>query len=187
MKIGVLALVMLTAFSIDSPGMTAPLDSGTAGSARGCPPARGVGTIAPAITIRSMTVAVNGVERAILGDDSLRVSRGDEIRIKEITICTEPFSGDGGEFCVDISPTDRSGEAIFSEHKGTHMMPVEVGVVELSGLDFSWTVGDGWKNLTAVVNHWTPGKSRDLECADGLCERDDRVIVELQSCRLGRS
>ncbi len=180
MNIGIVALAVLTAFSVDSLGMTAPPDSGTVGSASDCPPARGVGTIAPAITIRSMTIAVNGVERTVSGDDTLRVSAGDVIRLRAAAICIEPFSGDGGRFCVDISPTDRSGAAIFSEHKGTHMMPVEPGVVELSGLEFEWTVGDDWKNLAAVVNHWTPGKSRDLECADGLCERDDRVIIELR-------
>jgi hypothetical protein len=172
--------VALSALFADSCGAAEPPDSASVVSGPGCPPARGVGTIAPAITIRSMTVAVNGVERTVSGDDTLRVSAGDVIRLRAAAICVEPFSGDGGNFCVDISPTDRNGAAIFSEHKGTHMMPVEPGVVEISGLEFEWTVGDDWKNLTAVVNHWTPGKSRDLECADGLCERDDRVIIEFR-------
>jgi hypothetical protein len=127
-----------------------------------------------------MTFVVNGLERTVRGDDTLRASPGDTVQLREVVICTEPFPGDGGNFCVDISPTDQSGEAIFSEHKGTHMMPVAPGVTTISGLDYTWTVGEDWKNLTAVVNHWTPGKTKDLECANGLCERDDRIIVEVR-------
>ncbi|MFA4947998.1 MAG: hypothetical protein WC674_05750 [Candidatus Krumholzibacteriia bacterium] len=114
------------------------------------------------------------------GDDTLQASPCDTVRLREVVICVECFSGDGGKYCVDISPTDRNGEAIFSEHKGTHMMPVAPGVTTISGLDYTWTVGEDWKSLTAVVNHWTPGKSKDLECADGLCERDDRIILEVR-------
>jgi hypothetical protein len=81
-----------------------------------------------------------------------------------------------GDDTLQASP----GDAIISEHKGTHMMPVKPGATTISGLDYIWIVGEEWTNLTAAVNHWTPGKSRDLECADGLCERDDRIIVEVR-------
>ena len=180
MRIGILTLALLTVFSLDATGATAPPDSGAVVSATACRPARGVGTISPAISISSMILVVNGVERTVRGDDTLRVSPGAEVRVREVAICTEPFSGDGGNFCVDISPADRSGDAIFSEHKGTHMMPVKSGVAVISGLDYTWTVGEDWKNLTAVVNHWTPGKSEDLECAGGLCERDDWIVLEVR-------
>lgn len=180
MEIGVWVLALLAMLSFDARGAAAPSDSGTVVSTQACPPARGVGAISPAISISSMTFAVNGVERMVRGDDTLQVSSGDEVQLREVTICTEPFPGDGGNFCVDISPTDGSGEAIFSEHKGTHMMSVAPGVAKISGLDYTWTVGEDWKNLTAVVNHWTPGKTKDLECADGLCERDDRIVIELR-------
>ena len=180
MKIDIRAFVLSIALSVNAAGATAPSDSGTVVSAQACPPARGVGTIAPAISISSMTFVVNGLKRTVRGDDTLRASPGDTVQLREVVICTEPFPGDGGNFCVDISPTDRNGEMIFSEHKGTHMMPVAPGVTTISGLDYTWTVGEDWKNLTAVVNHWTPGKTKDLECANGLCERDDRIIVEVR-------
>ena len=181
MKIGVWTLVILAVLSFDAMGAAALSDSGTVVSAQACPPARGVGTISPAISISSMTFVVNGVERTVRGDDTLQASPGDTVRLREVTICVECFSGDGGNYCVDISPMDRNGEAIFSEHKGTHMMRgVPCCVDIISDLDYTWTVGEGWKSLTAVVNHWTPGKTKDLECADGLCERDDRVIIEFR-------
>ena len=139
-----------------------------------------MGTISPAISIRSMILVVNGVERTVRGDDTLQASPGDEVQVREVVICAGSFSGDGGNVCVDISPTDQSGEAIFSEHTGTHMMPVTPGVTKISGLDYTWTVGKDWKSLSAVVNHWTPGKTKDLECANGLCERDDRMTIEFR-------
>ena len=154
MKIEIRALVLSIALSVNAAGATAPSDSGTVVSAPACPPVR--------------------------GDDTLQASPGDTVQLREVAICMEPFPGDGGNFCVDISPTGKSGEAIFSEHKGTHMMPVKPGATTISGLDYIWIVGEEWKNLTAAVNHWTPGKSRDLECANGLCERDDRIIVEVR-------
>jgi hypothetical protein len=60
------------------------------------------------------------------------------------------------------------------------MMPVTPGAATISGLDYTWTVGEDWKDLIAVVNHWTPGKTTDLECAGGLCERDDRIILDIR-------
>jgi len=30
------------------------------------------------------------------------------------------------------------------------------------------------------MNHWTPEKTKDLECANELCERDDRIILEVR-------
>jgi len=47
-----------------------------------CPPARGVGAISPAISISSMTLVVNGVERTVRGDDTLRASPGDRLIIE---------------------------------------------------------------------------------------------------------
>jgi hypothetical protein len=174
----VLAILFMSA--VDAWGEAAPSDSVTSISAPACPPARGVGTISPAIAIFSMTLIVNGVERTVRGDDTLQAHPGDEVQVREVVICAGAYSGDGGKVCVDISPTGQDGRAIFSEHKGTHMMPVIPGVTRISGLDFAWTVGAGWKNLAAVVNHWTPERTADLECAGGLCERDDRIMIEFR-------
>lgn len=157
-----------------SPGATSsPL-------APGCLPVRGEGTIAPAVSIDSITFVVNGVEQVVRDDDKLRGSPGDQVQVREVTICVASFPGNGGEACVDFAPVDEAGQEIVNQHRGTHMVPLTVGLICISGPDGMWTVDAGWGGITAVVNHWPPETTEDLGCASGRCERDDRLVVEFR-------
>jgi len=108
----------------------------------------------------------------------LQAVPGDEVQIREVIICAGSFPDDGGQACVDFAPTDESGQEIMSEHKGTDTLPVTPGPISISGLNFAWTVGENWSGFYAVLNHWPPVETQDLGCANGLCERDDWIIVE---------
>ncbi len=166
--------------STDSPQPTAPLHSGTPESTQGCPLARGVGTISPTISIASITFVVNGLERVVRADEALRVAPGDRVQIKDATICAGSFAGDGGEACVDVVPVDSSGQEVTAEHNGTHMVLVIPGLTTILGPEYTWVVGEDWKQFSAVLNHWTPGITEDLICAEGRCERDDQIVIEFR-------
>lgn len=144
-----------------------------------CPPVNGVGTIDPAIAIYSMAFVVNGFEQVVRPGDTLRALAGDEVQIKEVIICAGPFSGNGGQACVDFVPVSPSGQELGPEHAGTHMVRVTPGFTTISGPDRVWTVDERWKDIAGVLNHWPSVETKDLDCANGRCERDDRIIVGL--------
>jgi len=162
----------------DSPEPTAIPDIGNVDPAPVCPTARGVGTVSPAVSISSITFLVNGIEQVVLKNKVLQALPGDEVQIREVIICAGSFSGDGGQACVDFAPTDENGQEIMSDHQGTDTVQVIPGLIIISGLNFTWTVGESWRGFYAVLNHWTPVETQDLGCANGLCERDDWIIVE---------
>ncbi len=166
-----------TADSLES---AATPDSGIIDPAPVCPSARGEGTISPAVSIYSITFVVNGLEQVVREDDSLQALPGDEVQVREVTICTGSFSGNGGEACVDFAPVDLSGQEISSEHSGTHAVQVSPGFVSISGPGHTWTISENWGHISAVLNHWPPEDTEDLGCGSGRCERDDRIIVGLR-------
>lgn len=164
----------------DTPAPSATPDPATVGATPVCPPARGEGTVPPSISIGSMVFVVNGVEQVVRDGDRLQALPGDEMRVKEVTICVGPFQGSGGEACVDFAPVDQSGQEVLSEHAGTHLVGVRPGSISISGPDHRWTIGEDWRSMSGVLNHWPPDGTEDLDCAGGRCERDDRVIVILR-------
>lgn len=164
----------------DSPEPTATLDPGTSGPTPVCPPARGEGTIPPAISIYSITFVVNGLEQLVRDDDTLQAMPGDEVQVKEVVICAGSFSGNGGEACVDFAPAGQSGQEMVSEHRGTHTVPVAPGFISISGPSYAWTIGEGWTHISIVLNHWPPEDTEDLGCGSGRCERDDRIMVRFR-------
>lgn len=161
----------------DTPEPTATLASGTVDSTPVCPPAGGEGTVSPAVSIYSITFVVNGVEQVVRDGDTLQALPGEEMEVREVTICTGPFSGNGGEACVDVAPVDQSGHEIMSGHGGTHMARVTAGFVSIPGPSKTWTIDEGWKQISAVLNHWPPQDTGDLECGNGRCEHDDWAVV----------
>ncbi len=162
------------------PEPASALESGTTGSTPVCPAASGAGTVSPAVSIYSTTFMVNGVEQVVRRGDRLQAMPGDEVWVKEATICTLPFSGNGGEACVDFVPVDRSGEEIVSKHSGSHVVQVTAGFVSIPGPGDTWTIDESWDHIAAVVNHWPPEDTEDPGCADRQCEHDDRIVVELR-------
>jgi hypothetical protein len=165
---------------IDSSESIATLDSGTIDPALICPPARGEGTISPAVSIYSITFVVNDFEQVVRDDDTLQALPGDEVQVREVTICAGSFSGNGGAVCVDFAPADQSGQEIVSEHRGSHTVPVAPGFISISGPSHTWIIGENWRHISAVLNHWPPEDTEDLDCASGHCEHDDRIIVGLR-------
>lgn len=145
-----------------------------------CPPADGEGTISPAVSIYSITFVVNGAEQLVYDADTLEAIVGDEIEIREVVICAGSFSGSGGEVCVDVAPVDRSGQEVMSEHAGTHMVPAITGITTIPGPSHTWTLAESWVRMSAVLNHWTPEETEDVNCANRLCEHDDWAIIELR-------
>jgi hypothetical protein len=172
------ALPTQTIQSADPPAPTATPDIGNLDPAPVCPTARGVGTVSPAVSIYSITFLVNGIDQIALQNSKLQAVPGDKVQIREVIICASPFSGNDSQACVDFAPVDESGQEIRSEHKGSHSVPVTPGQISISGLNFTWTVGENWSGFYAVLNHWPPVETQDLDCANGLCERDDWIIVE---------
>jgi len=156
------------------------LDSGATGPTPVCPPARGEGTISPAVSIYSITFVVNGLEQVVRAGDTLQALPGDEMKVKEITICAEAFSGNSGEVCVDFAPVDSSGQEFTSEHGGTHMVRLIPGFMTLPGPGHTWTIGENWRQISAVLNHWPPEDTEDLDCSNRRCEHDDRIIIGLR-------
>ncbi len=175
-----------TALPAHSPRPTDPLepiatlDAGIVDPTPVCPPARGGGTISPAVSIYSITFLVNGHEQVVGDDHTLQALPGDKVEVREVTICAGSFSGDGGEACVDFAPADQSGQEIVSEHKGTHLVPVTPGFISISGPSHTWIISENWSHISAVLNHWTPEDTGDLGCASGRCEHDDRIMVEFR-------
>lgn len=165
---------------IDTLEPTTVLDSGTMDPVPVCPPAKGAGTIPPAVSIYSITFVVNGLEQAVRDEDTLEALPGDQVQVKEVTICAGPFSGRGGEACVDLAPGTQSGQEIASEHRGTHTVRVTPGFRTISGPEHGWIIGENWRGFVAVLNHWPPEDTGDLSCSSGRCERDDRIIVEFR-------
>lgn len=145
-----------------------------------CPPTSSEGTVPPAIAIYSITFIVNGLEQVVRGDDMLQASSGDAVQVREVTICVEPFSGNGGEACVEFTPIDQNGQEMVSEGNGTHMKRVTPGLISIPGPNNSWTIGENWRLISAVLNHWPPDGSNDPSCGGGLCEHDDQVVISIQ-------
>ncbi len=145
-----------------------------------CPPADGNGTAPPDISIYSIRFLVNGAEQLIYDGGALEVLPGDEVEVQQAVICAAPFSGDGGEACVDLVPIGQNGEEITSEHAGSHLAQAMPGMITVPGPERIWIVSDSWRGFSAVVNHWPPVPTLDLGCAGGDCERDDRMSVPLR-------
>jgi len=152
-------------------------DLATVGSVPTCPPATGEGTISPAVSIYSIVFVVNGVEQVVRDGDVLQALPGEQVQVREVTICAGSFSGNGGEACVDFAPVDQSGQEIVSEHGGTHTVWVTPGFISISGPDQGWIIGENWRHISVVLNHWPPDGTEDLGCGGGRCERDDRTVV----------
>ncbi|MGD2252558.1 MAG: hypothetical protein PVF70_06550 [Anaerolineales bacterium] len=159
---------------------TRTLESERTDSAPVCPPAEGEGTISPAVSIYSITFVVNGAEQVLFDGDTLEAMVGDEIEIRETVICAGSFIGSGGEACVDLAPVDQSGQEIMSEHAGTHMVPVVAGLTTIPGPNHTWTLAENWVRISAVLNHWTPEDTEDVDCANRRCEHDDWAIIMLR-------
>jgi len=140
-------------------------------------PTAGGGTVAPAITIQSITFLVDGARLTLSEGDVLPAPVGSEVGVVEVKISVGDFVADGGEACVDFAPTRDSGEEVFAEHTGTHMVPLSPGLITVPGPDHAWTIDETWVGIVAVVNHWPGIKTKDLECAEGLCERDQQLLL----------
>jgi hypothetical protein len=118
-----------------------------------CPPARGAGTVPPVVAICSITFVVNGLEQVVRHGDMLQALPGDEVQVREVTVCAGSFSGNGGEACVDLVPVSQSGRELVSEHAGTHIVRVTPGCATISGPSHAWTVGENWREIAVVLNH----------------------------------
>lgn len=160
-------------------GLTATANTGAVEPIQSCPPAGGNGTIPPAVSIASITFVVDGVEHSVQAGDGLQALPGDRLEVRDITICADEFSGTGGEVCVDFAPVDAGGQELLSMHAGTHMIKIFAGFMTITGPNHTWTVGENWRSISVVVNHWPPVDTEDLECGQGRCEHDDRIIIEL--------
>lgn len=156
---------------------TAPVTTATIPTSD-CPPADGVGSVPPAVSIYSVTFLVNGREQVIRDGQTLEAMPGDEVLIREAKICAPPVGGGRGDVCVDIAPLDRDGEEIRAEAGGTHLQPAPSGFVAVLGPPTVWTIGEDWQGFTVVLNHWVTGAT-DVGCAGGRCERDDYMTIPL--------
>jgi hypothetical protein len=136
--------------------------------------------ISPAVSLYSITFVVNGLEQVVGADDTLQALPGDEVWVREATICAGSFSGDGGEACVDLVPVAENGQEIESEHRGTHNVRVTAGFMSIPGPSGTWVIGESWRQIAVVVNHWPGEDTEDMGCGGGRCERDDRIIVEFR-------
>lgn len=176
----VLLLTVVSACSTKGEGVAPSARSAQDTELSDCLPANPGGTVAPAIAICSVTYRVNGTEQVVRDGGRLEGSVGDEVQIGDIAICVGSFVGDGGEACVDFVPRDGEGREIAAGRRGTHLARVSGGCQSIPGPDGTWTIDSEWKSISAVLNHWPPGRTEDLSCADGLCEHDDRLMVELK-------
>jgi hypothetical protein len=174
-----LLLPVVCACSTKGESVAPPTRSTPGAELSTCPPVNPGGTVAPAIAICSVTYMVNGAEQVVRGGDALEASPGDTVQIGDIAICVGSFGGDGGQACVDFVPLDGEGGEITAGRRGTHHMKVTRGCQSIPGPEGAWTVGANWQSISAALNHWPPGRTEDLACADGLCERDDRLTANL--------
>jgi hypothetical protein len=156
------------------------LGTNTAAPASACSPTPGEGTVAPAISIHSITFLVDDVELTLSDEDMLPATAGSEVKVVKVKICVGAFKANGGEACVDFAPIRESGEEVSAEHAGTHMVPLAPGLITLPGPDRSWSIDESWVGIAAVVNHWLGVKTEDHECAEGQCERDHQLVLPLR-------
>ena len=146
-----------------------------------CPSADAEGTVSPAVAVSSITFVVNGVEQVVDDFGSLQVSSGEQVEVKEVTICVDPFGGKGGQVYVEFDPVDTDGAIIEPEVKGTRGVPVTAGFTTIPGPYYTWTIGDNWRHISVVTVHYPPGGgTQNPNCEGGACEVDDRVIVPIQ-------
>lgn len=177
-----LLVVLIVGCGGDNPVATtttvASTTTWTAAPTRACPPADGVGSVRPAMSVYSVTFVINGREQVVRDGATLEAVSGDEVLVAEVEICANEVGGGLGEVCVDIAPLDRNGEEIRSQAGGTHQQPAPADFATVSGPPTVWTIGEGWQGFTVVLNHWVGGAS-DAGCAEGRCERDDYMRVPL--------
>jgi hypothetical protein len=136
--------------------------------------------VAPTLSIDSITFVVNNLEQTVRGNATLQVSPGDEVRVRDVVLCVEPYTGNGGDVCIDFSPVDINGQEVVNEHRGTHTVRVTPGAISFSLKNMAWSVEEGWSSISAVVNHWPAEGTLDLACGSGRCEHDDRISVEFR-------
>jgi len=140
--------------------------------------ANAAGTSSPAIAISSIIFVVNGVEQAVNDSGPLSASSGDQVQVKEVTICVSPFAGKGGQFYVAFDPVNTVREIIESEATGTQTVAVDTGFETIPGPAYTWTIGDNWRHISVMTVHYPAGGDpEDPECEKGACEIDDRIIV----------
>jgi hypothetical protein len=156
------------------------LGTSIATPASACSPAPGEGTVAPAITVHSITFLVDDAELTLSDGDVLPAPPGSEVRVVEVKICVEAFAANGGEACVDFAPTRESGEEVSAVHAGTHLVPLSPGLITVPGPDHSWSIDESWVGIAAIVNHWPGVETEDHECAEGQCERDHQLVLPLR-------
>jgi hypothetical protein len=149
-----------------------------------CPLADAEGTIPPAVAISSITFIVNGVEQVVDDSGSLQASPGDQVRVREVTICpVDPFEGSGGQVYVEFDPVDQNGQVIASEVKGSRAVGVTPGFTSILGPDYTWTIGDNWRQISVSSVHYPapPQTTENSTCepeTPNICEIDDRIIVK---------
>jgi hypothetical protein len=142
-----------------------------------CPSADGTGTVAPAIAIDSITFFVNDDKQVLRDDDVLHASPGDQVEVKEVIICAEPFDGRGGRANIEFTPVDKNGQ-LESEIKESPVVTVTAGLTTIPVSNIGWTLGDKWQHISVVTVHYPhpPNSEYDPTCGDGECERDDLEI-----------
>lgn len=144
-----------------------------------CPPAGAGGTIAPAIALYSVTFVVNGVDQIVDdSDNSLQVSKNNQVTVKEVTICVAPFEGSGGTFYVEFQPYNIEDQLIDDRVVLPHQDTAS-GFISIPGLDYTWAIGDDWQKISVLSIHFPPGGTQNPDCAKGTCEVDDRLVVEV--------
>jgi hypothetical protein len=68
----------------------------------------------------------------------------------------------------------------MSAHAGTHLVRMIPGFMTISGPSDTWSVGEDWRRISAVLNHWPLQDTEDPDCSNRRCERDDRIIIEFR-------
>lgn len=156
-----------------------PTRPSTTTASPSCPPVDGVGTVAPALAIYSITFLVNDREQVVRDGETLDAAPGDIVRFVEVEICAHPFTGAGGDACVEVAPIGRDGGTLWAQGRGTHTQPVRSGFGRIPGPDQTWIVEEDWQGVSAVLNHWPPEGTTDAGCGPGRCERDDFLTIPL--------
>lgn len=164
----------------ESPASPATPDLVTDESSPVCRQANGEGTIAPAISIFSIAFVVNGVEQVVLVGEGLTAQPGDEVQVREVTVCADTVSDAGGKVCVDFAPVTYDGRKVVSENIGTHTTRVRAGFFNIPGPKNHWIIDKEWMNISGVVNHWPTRITTDKGCGSGRCEHDDWIDIEFQ-------